>query len=108
MPSALEVFAQIMNLSVTVMAGGDRIGGTGFYNLIGFETSILPARFRHARLEKSAAAATAVIVGAVRGHIDKIFLPHDFFHHIAKIFGYRISKGFSNKLTWILNGKLNL
>jgi hypothetical protein len=59
-------------------------------------------------LEKAAAAATAVIVGAVRGHIDEIFLPHDFLDHIAKIFSYRISKGFSNKLTRILNGKLYL
>jgi len=59
-------------------------------------------------LEKSAAAATAVIVGAVGGHVDEVFLTNDFFHHIPEVFGYGITKGFSNKLARILNGKLYL
>jgi hypothetical protein len=107
MPSAFIMFAQIMNLGMTVMAGCYCIGCAGFYDLVGFETTVFSPCFGKSCLEKSAAAATAVIVGAVGGHIDEIFFTYDFFHHIAKVFSHRITKGFSNKLARILNGKLD-
>ena len=107
MPSAFIVFAQIVNLSMTVMTWGYGISCAGFDDLVGFQTSILTPCLRHSCLEKSAAASTAVIVGAVGGHVDEIFFTHDFFHHIAQILGNGITKGFSNKLARILNGKLD-
>jgi hypothetical protein len=59
-------------------------------------------------LQKAAAAATAIIIGSVRVHLDKIFLAHDRLDGKSKIFGNGVPEAFAHDLARILNGKFNL
>jgi hypothetical protein len=43
-------------------------------------------------LEKTAAAAAAVVVGAVGLHVDEVFFPHDGFDHEAQVLGNGIAE----------------
>ncbi len=93
---------------MAVMAGRDAIGRLGCQNLIGLGLAVGPSLLLETRLEKPAAAAAAEVIGPVGGHINKVFFTHNRFNHVSHIFGNRIAKGFSNQLTGILEGKLNL
>ena len=72
-------------------------------NLVGFELAVSPAFFRISSLEKSTAAATAIIVRPVRVHFNKIFFTHHCFHRVPQIFCHRIPKGLSHQLAGVLN-----
>ena len=64
--------------------------------------------FRHSGLEKTAAAAAAVIVGFVGRHVDKILFAHNGFNHESQIIGNRIAKCFTHELAGILNREFHL
>ncbi len=76
------VFADIVDLGMTIVARCDTIGGTGFDDLIELELAITPARFRQSRLQKPAAATATVVVRPVRLHVDKILFAHNRFDGI--------------------------
>jgi hypothetical protein len=104
---ATEMFAQFMNLGMTVVATGNTIIGACCLDLLIFKFSVLQAFFLHARLQESAAAAATVIVGSVGLHVDEVFLADNGFDNKAQVFGYGISVAFANNLAGILYGKLD-
>jgi hypothetical protein len=103
----LKMLADIMNLSMTVVAGRDAVLCPGCHDLLEFQPAVSPSGFGEAGLKKSAAPAAAVIVGAVGKHVDEIFLAHDGFYDKPQILRHRISKTFSNQLAGVLNRELD-
>ena len=101
------MITEFMNLSVTIMTAGNAIIRFGRLNLIVLQ----PAEFQTlrfvSRLQETAAAAAAIIVGAVGLHIDKIFFSHDGLDHKPKIFGNRVAITFAYDLARILNRKFD-
>jgi hypothetical protein len=71
------VLAEFMNLGMAIMATGNAVIRTGFFDLFVLQPAESQSLFFHAGLEKSAAAATTVVVGPVGDHIDKIFFADD-------------------------------
>ena len=104
---ASVMFTEFMDLCMAVVAGSNAVVCTGGFNLIIFGLSIDQAFFLESRLEETAAAATAEIVGFVGGHIHKIFFPHNGFHHKAQIICNGIAIAFSDNLAGILDGELD-
>ena len=88
---------------MAVVTGCNAVIGFCRQNLVGFKLAISTPRVRISRLEKAAAAATAIIVGLIGMHFDEIFFAHHRFHGISQIFGHRISKGLSHQLAGVLN-----
>ncbi len=105
--AATVMITEFMNLGVTVVTAGDAIIGTGGLNLVIFQSAEFQTGFFIAGLQKAAAAAAAIIVGAVGLHVDKVFLPYDGLNHKTKIFGDGIAVTFADDLTWILDGKFD-
>jgi len=101
------VLAELMNLGMTIMATGDAVIRAGFLDLFVLQPAEFQSLFFHAGLEKTAAAAAAIVVGPVGDHIDKIFFADDRLDHVSQIFGNRISKSLAHDLTGILDGKFN-
>ena len=101
------MFAQFMNLGMAVMATSNTIRRLGVLNLLIFETPILQTLILITGLEKTAAAAATIVIGAVGNHINKIFFSHDGFYHKPQIFGNGIAKSFTHDLTRVLSGKFN-
>jgi hypothetical protein len=101
------VLAEFMNLGMAIMATGNAVIRTGFFDLFVLQPAESQSLFFHAGLEKSAAAATTVVVGPVGDHIDKIFFADDRFDHISQIFGNGVPKSLAYDLTGILNGEFN-
>ena len=56
------MMGKLMDLGMTVMASGNAIGGAAGLNLFVFYSAIFQSLILEARLEKSAAAAAAVII----------------------------------------------
>ena len=107
-PSALIMLAQVVNLGVAVVAGGDTVACSGFLDLFGLEAPIVPSGFRIAGLEEPAPPAAAVIVRSVGGHVDEVFFADNGFHDETKVFGNRIAKRLADELAGILNRELDL
>ena len=106
--TAFIMLADIMNLSVAIVARGNAIRGACRQNLIRFEFAKGPALFGQSGLQEATAAATAIIVRSVGYHINKILFSDDRFDYISQIFGNRIAKRLAYNLTGILHGKFNL
>lgn len=104
---APEVFGEIVYLGMTVMASSNTIISPRSNDLIKFYFTILTTLFIVTGLQVTAAAATAVIVGPVGVHINKIFFSDNRFNNKSQIFRCRISKTFADYLTWVLDGKFN-
>jgi hypothetical protein len=98
----------IMDLGMTVMAGRDAIGRLGGQNLVGLGLAVCPSLFCESGLQEPAAAAAAKVIGAVGGHVNKVFFPDHGPDHISHVFGHGISIGLSDQLAGILKGKLDL
>jgi hypothetical protein len=107
LPCMIVYVAQIMNLGMTVVARRNAVIRLCRQNLVGFEAAVASTCFRVSGLEKSSAAAAAVIVRPVRLHVDEVFFTHHRFHRISQIFGHRIPKAFADQLAGILNRKFN-
>jgi hypothetical protein len=104
---AAVMLTELMNLGMAVMAAGDTVIRAGFLYLFVFEPTKFQTLLFHTGLEKAAATATAIIVGSVGSHIDKVFFPDDRFDHIAQIFGNGIPITLAHDLTGVLDGKFN-
>jgi hypothetical protein len=89
------------------MTAGDTVIRSCGLNLLIFQSSIFETLLFKSGLKKTTAAATAVIVGPVGLHIDKIFFTYDRFDDIAKVFGDGVTKTFTNDLAGVLNCKLD-
>ncbi len=99
---------EVVNLRVAVVAGGDTVVGAGAVDLLELQSAVMTAGFGKSGLQKPAAAAAAVIIGAVRCHLDKILFTDAGFHHEPQIFGNRVAQGFAHQLAGVLNGELDL
>jgi hypothetical protein len=95
-----------MNLCMAVVAAGNAVVSSGSLDLTVFQPTEFQTGFFISGLQKAPAAAAAVIVGAVRLHIDKIFFSHDGFHDIPQIFSDGVSVALAHNLAWVLNRKL--
>ena len=101
------MLTEFVNLGVTVMAAGDAVVGSRGLNLPVFQPSILKTLFLESGLKKAATAATAIIVGSIGLHVDKIFFSHNRLDHKAEVFRYGIAIAFSNDLAGVLHRKLD-
>ena len=93
---------------MAIMTAGNAIIGTGGLDLIILYFPVGKTLFLKARLEKSAAAAAAIVVGTVGLHVDKIFFTHNRLNNKAKVFGNGIPIAFPDNLAGILNREFNL
>ena len=105
---AAVMIAQFVNLGVAVVAPRDAVVRPGGLDLVVFQFAVFEAVLLVSGLEKTAAAAAAVIVGAVGHHVDEVFLTHHRFDHKAQVFGDGVAIAFANDLAGILNRKLDL
>jgi hypothetical protein len=105
---AIKVVVQIMDLGMAVVTGCDAIRCSCGLDLIEFYFTIGVTRLRISRLEVSAAPSTAIVVGPVGGHINKVLFTDNGLDHESQVFGHRISKGFSHQLAGILHCKFDL
>ena len=103
---AAVVLTQFVNLGVAVVASGNTIIGACCFDLLIFQLAVLQTLFLETRLQKSAAAAATVVVGAVRLHVDEIFLPDHRFDNVAQVFGNGVTEAFADDLTGVLYGEL--
>ncbi len=100
---ALIVFAEFMDLGMTVVAAGNAVIRTcGFYLII-FDFAVGEAFFFEPGLQKTAAPAAAKVVGAVGLHVHKVFFTHHGFDHKAQVVGNGVSIAFAHDLAGILN-----
>jgi len=76
---------------MAIVAWGNTVSRLGRKDLLGLQSAVLTAFFGISGLQKPAAAAAAVVIGAIRLHIHKIFFAHHRFNDIPQIFGNRIS-----------------
>jgi hypothetical protein len=104
---AAEMLTELMNLSMAVMAAGDTVIRTGFLYLFVLQPAEFHTLIFHAGLKETAAAAAAIIVGPVGGHIYKVFFSDHRFDHVSQIFGNGFPITFAHDLTGILYGKFN-
>jgi len=107
MVPAFIMFVQIMDLGMTVVARCNAVPGFGLFDLFELEAPVVPALFGKPRLEESAPAAAAEVVGPVRGHVDKVFLSHYRFDHETQVLGNGVAVALSDDLAWILDGELD-
>jgi len=97
------VLAQFMNLGMAVVTPGNAVVRAGCLDLLVFQFSILQTLILEPGLQKSAAAAAAVVIGSVGLHVDKIFFAHNGSDHKPKVFGNGIAIALSYDLAGILN-----
>jgi hypothetical protein len=102
------MLTELMNLGMAIMTAGNTVIRTGFLDLLVLQPAKFQTLFFHAGLEKTAAAAAAIIVGSVGNHINKVLLSDDRFDHESQVFGNGISKALAHDLTGVLHGKFNL
>jgi len=93
---------------MTVMARRYAILGPCGCNLFQFQPPELSTFIRHSRLDRSPAAATAIVIRSVRRHFNDIFFPDDRPDHIPQIFGDHIAQAFTDQVAGIMNRKFNL
>ncbi len=101
------MLAQLMDLGVAVMATGNAVIRAGRFDLLIFQLSIYQTLILEPGLQKSAAAAAAIVVRFIGLHIDKIFFTHHSLDNITKIIRNRITIALSDDLARILNRKLD-
>ena len=99
---AAVMLTELMNLGMTVVAAGDTVIRTGLLDLLILQPAEFQPLFFHAGLQKTTAAAAAIIVGAVGNHVNKIFFANYRFDHISQVFGNGIAKGLAHDLTGIV------
>jgi hypothetical protein len=100
---AAVMLAQFVDLGVAVVAAGDAVGCAGGLDLLVLDLAVGQALFLEPGLQESAAAAAAVVVGAVGLHVDEIFFTHHGFDHKPQVFGNGIAVAFAYDLAGVLN-----
>ncbi len=101
------VIAQLMNLSMTVMAPRNTIIRSGCLDLLIFQLAVSQPLILVSGLKESAAPAAAVVIRSVGNHVNEVFFPHNRFHHKTQIFRNRVSVALPHNLARILNRKLD-
>ena len=101
------MLTEFMNLGVAIVTIGNTIVRPGRLNLNVLQPAEFQARLFVSRLQKTAAAAAAKVVGAVGLHVDKILFPYNGLYHKAQILGDRIPEAFTHNLTGILDREFN-
>jgi hypothetical protein len=104
---AAVMLTELMNLGMAIVAAGNTVIRAGRLDLFILQPAELEPLFFHAGLEKTAAAAAAIIVGPVGNHVDKIFFADHRFDHVSQVFGNGVAKSLAHDLTGILDGKFN-
>ena len=84
---ATIVFAELMDLGVTIVTGRDTIVGTGGFDLLIFYFPELQTFILETGLEKTTAAPAAIVVRPIGLHIDKILFTHHGLDDKAQIIG---------------------
>lgn len=92
---------------MAVMASSNTVTGAGSLYLLVLQSSEFKAGILVSRLQKSAPAAAAVIIGTVRSHVYEIFLSDARLDHVAQILGNGVPVAFSYYLAGILCRKLD-
>lgn len=106
--AAFKMIIKVVYLWVAVMAWSYTIGCPRRLNLAEFQSAIIMSGFGKSWLQISTSSTTTVVIGHVRGHINKIFLTDNGLYNKPEILGYGITKGLSHKLTGILYCELYL
>jgi hypothetical protein len=101
------MLAELMDLSMAVVAACDAVVGARGFNLLIFKPAVFQALLLESGLQKTATPAATIIVGAVGLHVDKIFFAHHRLDHKTEIFGNGITVTLANDLARILNRKLD-
>ena len=102
------MLTELMNLGMTVVAAGDTVIRTGLLDLLILQPAEFQPLFFHAGLQKTAAAAAAIVVGSVGDHVNKIFFTDDRFDHVSQVLGNGITKRLAHNLAGVLDGEFNL
>ena len=97
-----------MNLGVTVVASGNAVGCACCLDLLVLEASVIQTFLLVTGLQKTTTAAATIIIGTIRGHVDKIFFPDHGFDDKSEIFGNGVPIAFSDDLAGILDSELDL
>lgn len=103
-----EMFAELMNLRMTVVAGGNAVIRTGGLYLIVFHLPVCQAFLFETRLESSSTAAATEVVGTVGLHVNKVFFTYNGFDNKTQVVGNGIAITLSDNLAGILYRKFNL
>ena len=103
-----KMVTDVVNLRMTVMTAGYTIICAGLHYLIKFEFAVVPSFLLKPGLEKTAAAATAIIVGSIGGHLNDVFGANDLSDDIAQILGDSLAIALSDNLAGILDGEFDL
>jgi len=105
---ASVMLTQFMDLGMAVVAPGNAVVSAGRLDLFVLQPAVFQTLLLETGLEKAAAAAAAVVVGAVGLHVNEVFLAHHGFHHKTQILGNGVAVAFPNDLTGILNCEFDL
>ena len=100
--------AKIADLGVAVVAWRNTIISPCIPDLIKLHSSVVTPGFSKTGLQITSPAATTVIVGSVRMHVNEIFFTHNRFDDKPKIFCDRITEGLPHKLAGVMNRKRHL
>ncbi len=103
-----EMMADIVDLGMAVVATGDTVIGAGFNNLVEFFLAVGSSGLGKSRLEETASAAAAVVIGPVRGHFDDVFCPDNRAHDIAQILGNLFAIALADDLAGVLDSEFDL
>jgi hypothetical protein len=101
------MFAQFMDLSMAVVTSCNAVIRARGFDLFILDFAVSQSFILEPGLQESAAAAAAVVVGAVRLHVDEILFTHHGFDHKPQVFGNGIPKAFADDLAGVLNRKFN-
>ncbi len=97
-----------MDLRMAVMTRRYAVRRACTLYLLILQFPVSPPCFWKSRLEKTTAAAAAVIVRPVRRHVYKVLFADNSFDHEPQLLGNRVPKTLSHKLAWILNREFHL
>lgn len=106
--SSVKVMLEVVDLSMTVVAGGDAVVRPGCDDLIELDLAVGMALLVIACLQKAATTATTEVVRFVRGHINEVLFTNHRPHDKTQIIGCGIPVTFTDDLTRILHGEFNL
>lgn len=101
------MLAQFVDLGMTVVTACNAVICPCSLNLCIFNFSIFKALVFKTGLQKTTAAAAAIVIGSIRLHIYKVFFPYNGFDDKSQILCNRVSIAFSDNLARILNCKFN-
>jgi hypothetical protein len=104
----VEVMLEVVDLSMTVVAGGDAVVRPGCGDLVELDLAVGMALLIIACLQKAATTAAAKVVRFVRGHINEVLFTNHRLDDKTEVVGCGIPVTFTDDLTRVLHCELNL